>query len=246
MILSGKPDVIKIFLLDSKHYAEKHAAAKVGENGLDPTLVPEIVRRAHAAGLRVWAHIETAYDFAVGMRAGVDGFAHLPGYEMPIGADPADYLISDEDARAAGERGVAATPTASWAAVVDTTPESLAIERDVQRRNIRLLIRYGAHLVVGSDWYGSTARREVDALSALGVWDNGELLRMWAVETPRTIFPGRKIGLLTDGHEASYLVLGCNPIVTFGCTRDIRSRVKQGTAVTLPVTRADSNGTPKL
>ena len=51
---------------------------------------------------------------------------------------------------------------------------------------------------------------------------------MWAVETPRSIFPHRRIGALEPGFEASFLVLAANPVERFDATKDIRLRVKQG------------------
>jgi len=51
--------------------------------------------------------------------------------------------------------------------------------------------------------------------------------------TPRAIYPNRRIGALDDGSEASFLVLGGNPLTDFRNTRAITMRVKQG--VTLSV-----------
>lgn len=241
-IVATHPDLIKVYLLDSKNYANKVANKVLLFNGLDPALVPAIVVKAHAAHLRVWAHVETAYDFSVALHAGVDGFAHLPGYESHLlgyelrkDADRTPYLIADGDAQLAGQRGVVATPTAGLA-IRDDTGATLALVQDIQRRNIRLLSRYGVRIAVGSDQSGpsgSTARPEVEGLRALGLWDNRALLAMWSEVTPRAIFPGRRIGRLADGYEASYLVLGCNPIASFDCTMAIQRRVKQGRPVAL-------------
>ena len=90
-----------------------------------------------------------------------------------------------------------------------------------------MLTRYGARFAVGSDMYGSPARREVDALRRLGVWDDRALLKIW-YETPRTIFPGRKIGALAEDFEASFLALDRNPLDDFDAVRTIGIRVKQG------------------
>ncbi len=59
-------------------------------------------------------------------------------------------------------------------------------------------------------------------------WPDADLLRTWAVETPQAIFPGRKIGRLEPGYEASFLVLDENPIDRLDALRTIRMRVKQG------------------
>jgi imidazolonepropionase-like amidohydrolase len=50
----------------------------------------------------------------------------------------------------------------------------------------------------------------------------------WCVTTPRAIFPHRKLGRLTNGFEASFLVLGGDPLSDFARSRDIVMRVKQG------------------
>ena len=55
-----------------------------------------------------------------------------------------------------------------------------------------------------------------------------ELLHTWCVDTPRSIFPGRKIGRFEDGYEASFLVLAGDPLEDFGQTANIVLRVKQG------------------
>jgi hypothetical protein len=65
-ILEGKPDFLKINLLYSEKFEEtlgKIPDIKLGHIGLDPRLVPLIVRKARAAGLRVSAHVETAADY---------------------------------------------------------------------------------------------------------------------------------------------------------------------------------------
>ena len=46
--------------------------------GLHPRLVPVIVAKAHAAGLQVTAHVETAEDFRHAVRSGVDEIAPVP------------------------------------------------------------------------------------------------------------------------------------------------------------------------
>ncbi len=68
-VLAGRPDFLKTFVLYSGTPHTK---------GLDPDILAEIVRRAHAAGLRVSSHIETATDFRIAAKAGVDEINHLP------------------------------------------------------------------------------------------------------------------------------------------------------------------------
>jgi hypothetical protein len=76
--------------------------------------------------------------------------------------------------------------------------------------------------------YGATSRSEALALARLGAFDNATLLRMWCENTGAAIFPDRKIGRLDEGHEASFLVLGGDPLLDFREIGTIRLRVKQG------------------
>jgi imidazolonepropionase-like amidohydrolase len=51
---------------------------------------------------------------------------------------------------------------------------------------------------------------------------------MWTEDTPKTIFPKRKIGALKEGYEASFLALESNPLDDLTNVRKIRYRFKQG------------------
>jgi hypothetical protein len=80
-ILAGKPDFIKTYLVYSEEYEKRKEDEKYfAWKGLNPALLPEIVRRAHRAGLRVSTHIETATDFHNALVAGVDEINHTPGF----------------------------------------------------------------------------------------------------------------------------------------------------------------------
>jgi imidazolonepropionase-like amidohydrolase len=76
-----------------------------------------------------------------------------------------------------------------------------------------------------------TSMREFEQLATLDVWDRPALLRMWAETTPRAIFPERRIGLLQDGYEASFLALAGNPLEDLANVRRINLRFKQGVAL---------------
>ena len=104
----------------------------------------------------------------------------------------------------------------------------LSWARGIQARNLRLLHRAGVDLAIGSDVYGTTSLAEAMNLQALGVFDNLTLLKMWCETSARTIFPRRRIGHLEAGYEASFLVLGGNPLADFGAVKDIKLRFKQG------------------
>jgi len=97
--------------------------------------------------------------------------------------------------------------------------------------NIEVRRRHGVPLLIGSDLVGRTAALEIDALAHSGLFSNLELLRMWSVTTPQSIFPNRRMGALRDGAEASFLVLRANPLEDLAATRAITLRVKQGVRV---------------
>ena len=78
------------------------------------------------------------------------------------------------------------------------------------------------------DDYGRGVVPEAMALASLGIFSNAELLRMWTEHTAAAIFPKRKIGRLRPGYEASFLVLGANPLRSFEAVRTIELRVKEG------------------
>jgi imidazolonepropionase-like amidohydrolase len=232
-ILAGGPDLIKIYLLDASEHPPPVPPDSIdlAGHGLRPSLVPLIVRRAHDAGLRVAAHIETAADFELALRSGVDIMAHLPGYELARGESVADAEITDAVAKLAGDRGIVVTPTASLATMMYEEPDSASLaqrRQTLQRRNISLLMRHGVRIAVGSDRFGETARVEFDALRALGLWDNRGLIAMWSETTPQSIFPRRRIGRLEEGYEATFLVLDRDPIESIDALGNIRVRVKQG------------------
>jgi hypothetical protein len=214
LIKAGRPDFIKAYLEYSEEYERRRADPKFyGQRGLDPSLLPKIVRRAHAEGLRVAVHINTAADFRHALAARADEIAHLPLARLTV-----------EDARrAARQRTIVVTTTLSHRPT-GHVPD-LA---EVHRHNLRLLHAAGATLAVGTDDNNRTALDEALNLQRLGVFDNLTLLRLWAETTPRTIFPARKIGMLKDGYEASFLALDANPLEDFSNVKKISLRFKQG------------------
>lgn len=241
-IAAAEPDFIKTYLLFSEEYAKRLAdTTTVGWRGLDPALLPEIVRRAHAAGLRVSTHVETAADFRAAVAAGTDEINHLPGFR-PEGNALSGYARLDRyrlaaaDARAARSRGVTVVTTVSEvlelleAAVAQGGAEAAgaASARAMIVENLRLLRDAGVTVAVGSDRYRASSAPEVLALRRTGVYDDATLLRMWSMTTPRAIFPGRRIGSFESGYEANLLVLAGDPLADFANVGRITMRMKAG------------------
>jgi imidazolonepropionase-like amidohydrolase len=193
------------------------------------------VRRAHRAGLRVTTHVETATDFHHALIAGVDEIAHTPGFRPENGDwakyDAARFKISESDARLAARRRVAVVTT--LVSAIDHALQKKAGEpfdeiRNLLIQNLQLLKGHGVRLAIGSDSYRQNSLPEALNLSKLEVFDERALLKMWCENTAATIFPQRKIGRLTEGYEASFLVLDGNPLEDFTNVQRISRRFKQG------------------
>ena len=229
LLLATKPDFIKTYLLYSEVYAKRKNDDKyLYWRGLDPSLLPLIVKRAHAAGLRVSTHIESAADFHNALIAGVDEINHMPGFRSFADLDqhlPAEFEISEADAEIAAKRGVFVVTTLRNR----QANETLQHQQDSHNsKNLLMLLKHHVKVALGSDSYRDDTLSEALYLHSLGVLDNTTLLNMWCTTTAETIFPKRQIGLLKEGYEASFLVLQGNPIQEFDSVTRIKLRVKQG------------------
>ncbi len=231
---------LKVMLLDSERWTARHGdSTHYGFYGMNPALLPPLVEAAHRLGRRVWAHIETPYDMEIALRAGVDGFAHVPGYGAPIATDSAarTMVLPESTIRLAGQRRVLMTATLVLSArQAGTDTAALRRLRDVTVRNARSLQRAGVQLLAGSDTYSDAGIiRDDPATTArlLGL-SPVEELRLMSVTTPLAIFPARRIARLAPGYEASALALSCNPLQGRDCLHAITMRLKQGAWLTVP------------
>jgi hypothetical protein len=227
--LATGPDFIKTYLLYSEEYAKRKNDPKyLYWRGLDPALLPLIVEKAHAAGLRVSTHIESAADFHNALLAGVDEINHMPGFRSLADVErhpPSAFEISDADARLAARRGTFVVTTL----VNQQSDPNLQRQQDaINAKNLSTLLKYHVKVALGSDSYRIDTVPEALYLHSLNVVDNRTLLKMWCETTAETIFPRRKIGRLKEGYEASFLVLESDPLKDFEAVQRIRLRVKQG------------------
>lgn len=227
-VLAAKPDLIKIILVNSEDFSTQDTKNPPLGKGLNPALIAPIVRRAHAAGLKVAAHVDTATDFHNALIGGVDEMAHLPGYYVPADQSPSRFRISDEDVVGAARRKIKVIATAGIAVTEQTDAEQRQRVQAVEVDNLSRLKKAGVPILVGSDWYGSDSVHEIGYLYDLKMWSNAQLLTMYAVTTPRDIFPKKKIGELKAGYEASFLVLRRNPLKDWAAIGEIRDRWKEG------------------
>jgi imidazolonepropionase-like amidohydrolase len=222
-ILGARPDFIKAFLFHSEEYTQRRDIdVPRGYKALNPELAPEIVRRAHAAGLRVVFHAHTAEDLHVALEAGADQIAHVPGL-----ADP--QPLREDDLALAARRRTPMHTTISAISRVPTADENAARRRrELIVETLGLAQRLGVNLVVGSDAEGATSRIEVAELRRLGIFSNVELLAMWGERCAQAVFPQRKVGRLAEDYEASFLVLQGDPLADFDNTGRISRAMKDG------------------
>lgn len=235
-IVAAKPDFIKIFLSYSEDFERLRDDPDIASwyRGLDPALVPGIVSRAHQAGLKVAAHVMSAHDFDTAVRGGVDIIAHMPGfapgpaftgeddpspYLKALLDEPDRYLITPSMAKEAAARGVYVVTTVSGA---EKAPS------DVIKRNIAALRAANVTLLIGSDRGEYNSVDEAEYLVEYDLMTASEVLHSLAVTTPRVFFPGRRIGELAPGAEATFVVLGADPLANFSAIRDVEMVVKNG------------------
>ena len=260
-ILALRPDFIKTNLWYSDEFERRrNDPAFAGRKGLDPKLLRAIVERAHAEGLRVSAHTVNGADFRNAVHAGVDEIVHVPAAQafpaveqrmaqiftntLDEGAirqiatdlarvnprDPSTLPLGPEDARRAARRGTVAVTTMSISTM--RAPASLLpLIRAVQSASLRTLTESGVTLAIGSDNVRDSSVLEAEHLHSLGVISPLALLKLWTEDTPRAIFPQRRIGFLRDGYEASFLALEGNPLEDWRNVRRITLRFKQGLEV---------------
>ena len=233
LLVAENPDFVKVFLIYSDQYEArlKDPATRGAGRGMDPKLLPHLVQRAHAAGLKVHAHGYSVADIRTAIRAGVDEIAHMPGhaYDPAQGVDA--FRLTADDAKAALRAKVKVVTTL---ANVPAMNNATVVREQVAIPNLKVLKAAGVPILIGSDEFNKTVLSEVFVLRDFGVFSNAELLNLVTRDTAQAIFPKRKLGRLADGYEADFLVLDRDPTANLDNLRSINLRVKQGRRLTVP------------
>ncbi|XHS76814.1 amidohydrolase family protein [Burkholderiaceae bacterium UC74_6] len=224
LVMARKSDALRLVLAYS------------GRQGLNAETAIALAQRARKAGLRVIAHVETAADFDLALRAGVDFIDHIPGYSQAPGEPPERFQISAESAVQANRQKVAViTGLASSQLFKLKNAQAEAL-----KRNLLVLKEAGVNLLLGSDLFTETAQAELKALAATQVFSNVELLRMATIATPHALFPKRQLGCFEPGCEASFLLLAEDPTEKLEAVQQPLLRVKGGRLLTQDEAVADS------
>jgi imidazolonepropionase-like amidohydrolase len=233
-IESNRPDILKVFLSYSEEFDGLRGDPGIAPwyRGIDPSLVRPIVERAHSIDLRVVAHVMSAHDFDVAVDAGVDIIGHMPGFApgpafteneshpwlLDLLNQPGRYEISSAMAERAARNGVSVMTT-----VATDHPPSASIVH-----NFSVLQAADVRLLIGSDQGEGTSINEAIYLASHGLMTPAEILESLSVDTPKTLFPKRKIGVLAAGNEATFVVLPDNPVERFETIERVEMVIKQG------------------
>lgn len=227
--ISGrKSDALKLVLSRSESPELRSDPKQFGRLGLRPELPPAIVRRAQQDKLRVIAQADTAADFQLAVNAGVDWVARLPGLVFFEGTGAESYRISADAATEAARRKVAVITAIAASELFRMPAEMLTQVRAQQADNLRTLQAAGVPLLLGSDLFNGSVLSELQQLDRLGVLDRRQLLRMATMDTPRALFPKRRLGCFEPGCEASFLLLAADPLKDLAALDKIQLRVRQG------------------
>ena len=135
--------------------------------------------------------------------------------------------VSDSIIHLAVQKKMKVIPTIAIGITRETIRDSVAKARFV-KDFIRRYTDAGGIIALGSDRFNQTLSFEIDALLKLDALSNKEVLHILTYNTPKLIFPERKIGALQDGYEASFLVLDNNPLERIESLKNINLRVKRG------------------
>lgn len=225
---AGKPKLVKIILVDANDEVSRADPDNDGMTGLRPGVVPEIVRRAHAAGARVAAHVQTADDARIAVEAGVDILAHLPTSPSRY-VTLADLRIDDRTISLMAKQGTMVIPTLEvYRQIWQQKPDEWARILPVARDNFIRLRAAGVPVLTGSDLWGGSVVDEIKALVDAGFMTRAEALRASTDTTARALFPDRAIGRFAEGAEASFIVVAADPTLNLAALDHIQLAVKQG------------------
>jgi hypothetical protein len=215
-IEAQKPDLISIYLLDAANNGGKEG------KGLTPDVAKMVVKKAHRAKLRVYAHVETADDVRLATKIGVDGIANLPA-AADTAKGGAAKLVAADWAKLAKKK----TPVVPLLSHAQTMGAG-AGSQETQAQRLKELLDNGVQVVIGSNDPQRTIRAELNYWFQNSRIDYGKALQIVCVTTPQAIFPGRKIGRFEEGYEASFLVLEDNPLNNILKLRAISWKAKRG------------------
>ena len=231
-------DFVKAYLMASERYEPPGEDGEGGStSGLDPALVPDLVRAAQARGLPIGFHVETRLDFRTIAEAGADFAMHLPGYSATSRREDDFRLLTEADAQAAAEAGLAVLPTTLVGAIrlreaiedPEREVEQDAIDgaRSLQAENIAVLHQAGVTVLPGTDGNPGSVPSEVKHWVEIGALSDQDAAAA-LLNAANYLFPEIGAGCLEPGCRADFLVLEDDPTADINAIDTIGMRVKSG------------------
>jgi hypothetical protein len=218
-IKAQNPDLVTIYLLDAANSGGKE------NKGLTPDVAKIVIKKAHKADLRVYAHVETVEDVRLAIKLGVDGLLGLPGNNWDGTGDAKRFQLADDDLKKLAKKQIAVVPLYSNTQLRGAAPPAVAAH---QRNTMKRMLANNVLVVVGSNDPSRTTRAEVNYWFGLGEIEYLDMIRVVCQNTPQAIFPKRKVGRIESGYEASFLVLEQDPTQNVMLLRAIQFKVKNG------------------
>ena len=213
-----RPDIIVIYLLDVQNNGGKEG------KGLSAEVAKLVVKKAHKSGLRVFAQVETAEDLRLGVKLGVDGFANLPGNNWDGNGDSKRFELNEADLKVLTKKKM---PVVLLLSHGQSATNKSAVQA-YHKKSLEQLKKAGVIAALGSDDSQRTLRMELNYWFGLGELDDAWTLKVLCENTPKTIFPKRKIARFDNGYEANFLVLADNPLTNVLKSRVQAFKVKNG------------------
>ena len=152
----------------------------------------------------------------------MDGFANLPGSNWDGSGDSTRFELNDDDLKKLAKKKTPVTPLFAHAQA------SGPVVQRWQARQLNRLFDNGVNVVIGSDDSQRTIRSELNYWCSFPALNTTAVLKVLCENTPRAIFPNRKIGKLEEGYEANFLVLSDNPMQNLLKIRLSAFKVKNG------------------
>jgi imidazolonepropionase-like amidohydrolase len=234
--LKTNPDILKVYLLNVNKNATQDPKS------LSENTIKYIVKKAIESKLRVVAHIESFDDLKVGLRCGIRIFAHMPYYNVNFLKElPDEYKITKSEKKLIRKLKPVIIPTLSLNegySIVRNEKNNYQGERDsvsfnrslnFQKESIYSLSQMGFEFAIGSD--GDNLMKELSYWFKHRIFSAENILIIATRETPKLLFPNRKIGEFKEGYEANFLVFDTNPLDDYKILNTIQLKIKNGKVI---------------